>query len=169
MSQLSLSYFFEKGTIVYNPIPIGYMVFYYRKEIGKRFVGYLLRDANGKYCFVKEIDLKDFRGKGQYYVYYLTAGTAKEVINDIENKFKDSLKCYAVKFVENGKPLVMVIYDWIYFKSKRIVKQEEGYEPQYQIELPADIEFLIDLARERGRVAVVEYDILGNREDRWYP
>ena len=167
---IPLHYFSEERKIILEKIPAGYRV-YFESPFGKYFCGYLLRTIHGTYIFKKVVDLKEHKGRyGQYYVFYHTVGTAKEVIDYLEQRFGlGKLEAYAVEFVEGERTLGIVRYDWLYFLKHRKVKAEEGYEPQYQIDLPENINELLDIARKTGKRFFVEYSYEKEEaEIRWF-
>jgi len=130
-------------------------------------VGYLMMLPEG-FSFVKEVNLIRHRGLGQYYKIHKKVGTAKAVIDILEKAYKDLLKLYAVKFVADDKPVGWILYDWIYYKNNRKMVQEEGYETQYHIDLPEDVDIYMQEAFERNKIFRIIIDVLGKREEEWY-
>ena len=137
-------------------------VFYYKN----RKVGELVRTVDG-FAFIKEVDLKNHNGLGQYYVYHNKVGTSKAVIDVLEEKFKGFELSYVVKFSEGNKLLGYIIYDWYYYKRNRKMHQDADYEVQYQIELPADIMIYVSEAKTSGKKFIITVDYDGKVSYEW--
>jgi hypothetical protein len=161
---VSLPSFFRRDKVSIKPMGYGngYAVFF-NDILAIR----LFRTSTGGYIVTKDVNLAKHRGLGQFYVIYKRVCTAKVVIDGIEKRFRPFLEGYAVRFYDK-EFLGAVLYDYIYYYENRKLNEEAGFEIQYCIELPEDIDLYIEKAKNFSKVFRILITEDGQRIDEWF-